>query len=49
MLTLRTVKPVSGEEKRLIVDGVWLQAIFLVNYLDIGKESLRRERRTNEF
>lgn len=44
------VKPLSEEEKGLFVDGVWLMALFWVNYLEVGGEEVTSEnlKRGNE-
>lgn len=34
------VKPLSDEEKRLFVDGIWLLALFWVNYLEVCGEEV---------
>jgi AcrR family transcriptional regulator len=34
------MKPLSSEAKRLFADGVWLLALFWVNYLEVGGEEV---------
>lgn len=37
------VRPLSAEEKQHFVDGVWLTALFWVNYLEVGGEEVSAE------
>lgn len=37
------VKPLTEEERRLFVDGIWLVALFWVNYLEVSGEEVSAE------